>query len=380
MSEKNTEIEALRAVAIGSNLCQHFPLLFPALGGPDWLRWIYEHVAFWCGADLFFTVSGFVVASSLMRGLERAQNEGVSRWGYVKRFWVRRVFRLFPQAWFWLIVVLLGCIYFNRSVIFGTIEANLKQALMITFYVYNWFVYWLNAANVTIAPLGVYWSLAVEEQFYIVLPILFLLFRTRSLIVLLLFAIAAQFFIWRPAPWYEPWWGLRCETLAWGVLLAFFARTPRFAVLRQRATMLATRKWAAWLVNIALMFALVVLPWRFFNVSFITGLVAIACMIWVGLAIVEHDLTLPGIAHKPWVQWLGNRSYAIYLSHFPAYMCVHEIAFRLDAAGIITFGWHWVPCAVALALMLAALGAELTHWLIEDPLRDYGRRMSERVR
>ena len=226
MSEKNTEIEALRAVAIGSNLCQHFPLLFPAVGGPDWLRWIYEHVAFWCGADLFFTVSGFVVASSLMRGLERAQNEGVSRWGYVKRFWVRRVFRLFPQAWFWLIVVLLGCIYFNRSVIFGTIEANLKQALMITFYVYNWFVYWLNAANVTIAPLGVYWSLAVEEQFYIVLPILFLLFRTRSLIVLLLFAIAAQFLSGGPRHGMNP--GGACAARPWhGVYCWLFLRGRR---------------------------------------------------------------------------------------------------------------------------------------------------------
>jgi peptidoglycan/LPS O-acetylase OafA/YrhL len=368
---KNREIEALRAIAIVLTLCQHVPLLFPSPQVPAWLLWIYEHVAFWTGVDLFFVVSGFVVTASLLRGFRDTEARGASRWSEVRRFWVRRAFRLFPLAWLWVTLVLVATVWFNRSGIFGTLEANLEQAMWIFLYVYNWFVQPLFAAGMNIAPLAVYWSLAIEEQFYLLLPLLMLGLRVRVLVVLLVAVIALQFFVWRPAPLFEPWSTLRCEGLAWGVLLALFAHTPRYAAAFPARIAAPT---AAWLANVFLLLAIVILPWAFFNLAVTTALVALCCLLWVWLASFERGLVFPGLAESRIAQWLAARSYALYVVHIPAYMAVKEIAHRLDLQrDILLFP------LIAVGVLVACLLAEVSYRQVEAPLRESGRRIAGRM-
>ncbi|MBL8513217.1 MAG: acyltransferase, partial [Betaproteobacteria bacterium] len=319
---RNLEIEALRAVAIVLTLLQHLPTLLPKEGFPGPFLWIYKHFAFWSGVDLFFAISGYVVARALLRGFDDASASGRTRWNEVKRFWVRRAFRLLPAAWLWLAVVLAATVAFNRSGVFGGWDANVRQAWWIFAYAYNWVVQPLFASGVNVAPLGVYWSLALEEQFYLALPLLLLWCDRKAAVALLGLLIAAQFFVLRPAPLVEFWSTLRCEGLAWGVLLAFTAHAGRL----ERMSACSIGSVGAWALNAAALLAVMVLPWAWFNVSVTTALVAIVCVFWVALAACERGWVMPGCVHARATQWLATRSYALYLSHVPSYMAVKEFA------------------------------------------------------
>lgn len=359
---RNLEIEALRATAIALTLLQHVPLFFPGTGAPPWLRWIYEHLAFWSGVDLFFAISGYVVAQSLLRGFEGAAAAGRTPGNEVLRFWIRRAFRLLPAAWLWLAVVLAATVAFNRSGVFGEWDANLRQAAWILAYAYNWVAQPLFAAGTHIAPLSVYWSLALEEQFYVALPLLLLVAHRRMAVGLLIVLIAVQFALWRPAPLVEFWWTLRCDALAWGVLLAL-------AGPLRGAGKVAIGASAAWGANLLLLAAALALPWAGFHVPVTTGIVAIVCALWVAMAACGRGWVLPGIARARATQWLASRSYALYLSHVPSYMAVKELAFRTGFTG-----WETVAYWAAAGAMLACLGAELSYRWVERPLREYGRR------
>ena len=378
MTARNEEIESLRAIAILLTLFQHLPILLPWPSPPDWMTFIYDHAAFWGGVDLFFVISGFVVTTSLLNDAHGKAGEGSAiAWADAKRFWVRRLFRLLPLAWVWVGVVLLATAAFNDSGVFGMFRENLSQAMWIVLYVYNWFAYPLFAAGVNIAPLGVYWSLAVEEQFYLLLPLLLLAFRRRGMLILMTIAIAGQFMLWRPAPWVEPWWGLRFDALAWGVLLAWLVRTPWHG--RWLPDWLGTLS-ARWGVNALLMGAILLMPVFLFKQAAGTALLAIVCAGWVWLATWQQGFVLPAKRLQPVLSWLGSRSYAIYVIHVPAFMLSSEIFFRLARAQGTTSGWTWAPAQAFAGLAMLLVLAELSHRLLEQPLRAYGRRLAEKIK
>jgi peptidoglycan/LPS O-acetylase OafA/YrhL len=379
MTARNDEIEYLRAVAILLTLVQHLPILLPWPNPPAWIAFIYDHAAFWGGVDLFFVISGFVVTQSLLGSA--SSTDGAIAWTGVKKFWIRRAFRLFPLAWFWVAAVLLANAFFNYSGAFGTLKDNADQALWILLYVYNWFAYPLFSAGVNIAPLGVYWSLAVEEQFYLLLPLLLLALKMRGLRILLVIAIAAQFFLWRPAPWIEPYWGLRFDALAWGVLLAWFAQTPRHAAwspdwLRGVA--------ARWFMNLILIAAIVFLPVLMFKQATGTALLAVVCVFYVWLASYQLRLVLPVNRLRPVLLWLGSRSYAIYVIHVVAFMLTNEIAWHFsqsigDVKPAVS-SWSQAPLQMLAGFALLLILVEASHRFLEQPLRDFGRRIAEKIK
>lgn len=373
---KNREIEALRAVAILLTLVQHLPILWPWPDPPAWLKYTYDHVFFWGGVDLFFVISGYVVTQSLLNGFASAASSGTSYWREVKRFWMRRAFRLFPLAWLWVGIVLLATYCFNDSGVFGSVSSNAKQALWILLYVYNWFAYGLFAAGVNIAPLGVYWSLATEEQFYLLLPLLLLALRRRVLFIVLGVAIATQFFVWRPAPWLEPMWGLRFDALLWGVLLAYFARTPMYAASRPACMTPPTTRWLA---NGLLLAGITVMPAVLMKVSYATGLLAVVCTFYVWLASFESGYVLPATRLQRLLDWLGARSYAIYVMHVVVFMLTREAAYRLARAYDGETSWSWAAGCLIASLLLVFAGADICHRTIERPLRDFGRRIANKI-
>ena len=364
---RNLEIEALRAVAIALTLLQHVPLFFPSTGAPSWLRWIYEHLAFWSGVDLFFAISGYVVAASLLRGFDSAASSGRTRWNEVKRFWVRRLFRLLPAAWFWLALVLVATVTFNRTGVYGEWGANVKQAWWILGYAYNWVAQPMAMSGINIAPLSVYWSLSLEEQFYLIVPLLLLISNRRVMAGILVLVIAVQFFVWRPAPLEEYWWTMRSDALAWGVLLAFVGPGHMAARFALNANL-------AWLANLALLAALLVLPWGWFHVPVTAGVLAMVCASWVALAAFERGWVLPGCANLRSTRWFASRSYALYLAHVPCYMFIKEISLRMGIAG-----WDFVPWMILAGLGLACIAAEFSYRLIETPLREAGRSIATRL-
>ena len=126
-TEKHTsrlpEVEVLRAIAVLMVLVEHIPfnLVFWPSRVAGQILW---PSGLWDGVDLFFAISGFVIARSLLPRLA-----GVTDWMNFTRvtlvFWIARAWRLLPSAWFWLTAPLVLCLVFNHSGAYGPISAQL---------------------------------------------------------------------------------------------------------------------------------------------------------------------------------------------------------------------------------------------------------------
>jgi peptidoglycan/LPS O-acetylase OafA/YrhL len=365
------DIEVLRAVAIGFVLVEHLRLnLLPwVYGGP-----LFDNFGFWSGVDLFLVISGFVIARSLLPLLSQA-NGTVEFFNAAVSFWVRRAWRLLPSAWLWLAVIMAAATVFNRSGAFEPFRSNVEGVVAAM----------LNIANLRTAyvlghgPSGAafpYWSLSLEEQFYIVLPFL-VFFARRRLALVLVLAVTVQFFLRRVGPGASVLLNMtKSDGLSLGVLLAIWSGHASYR--RLDPTMLRG--------SIArLLFA----PAFFIVFSALSGgldfdackvgLIAVlsAAIVWV--ASYDRDYLFPRGRLKRFMCWMGARSYALYLTHIPAFFAAREIWFRVGPA-------MWDP-SPGHALLLLATGfglafalADLNYRFVELPLRRRGARIAERIR
>ncbi len=121
----------------------------------------------WVGVDLFFVLSGFLITGLLL--------EGRGRPGSVRRFWSRRALRILPLAYGFLALVFLSPIW-RREPWHPALYA--EQAWFWS-YANNWLA--LSNPSLDHGVLGHFWSLAIEEQFYLVWPIVTLLLAPRHL-------------------------------------------------------------------------------------------------------------------------------------------------------------------------------------------------------
>ena len=149
------DIQALRAVAIAAVVADHlWPLRFP--GG-------------YVGVDVFFVISGFLITAHLFSEIERT---GTVRLG---RFYARRVRRLLPAA---LLVLAVSALLVAAFLPYPRWERNAGEIAASAAYVENWFLAAMSvnysALNDAASVAQHYWSLSVEEQFYLVWPLLML--------------------------------------------------------------------------------------------------------------------------------------------------------------------------------------------------------------
>ena len=149
------DIQGLRAVAVLMVLIFHV--------WPDALPGGYV------GVDVFFVISGYLIVGSLVKELERTGKVSVIE------FYRRRARRLMPAALLVLSVVLVGTIIWLPD---ARWEDALLQIAASALYVQNWYLSWASvdylAAENSASPLLHYWSLSIEEQFYIFWPLVML--------------------------------------------------------------------------------------------------------------------------------------------------------------------------------------------------------------
>jgi len=124
----------------------------------------------WCGVDLFFVLSGFLITLGLL------DSRGASN--YFSAFYMRRVLRIFPLYYAVLALVILGSALFPRSPLFPSWRGWIPQHV---FFIENWWMPWKDLTNNVLAH---FWSLGIEEQFYFVWPACVWLLPRRPLGVL----------------------------------------------------------------------------------------------------------------------------------------------------------------------------------------------------
>ena len=340
------DVEGLRAVAVLLVVIYHAGL-FRVTGG-------------YVGVDVFFVISGFVITGVLLR--ERSSTARTS----IVDFYARRVRRILPAATFVLLVSVVAS-YFLLNTIGGNRAANDGRWAAVFLSNFHFAAVGSSyfGALAPPSPLQNFWSLSVEEQFYLVFPTLFLVVAglkvrvglERRLLLVLAIVVAASFWLsvaqTASAPvqaYFSPF--TRAWELALGAMVA--VATPWFRQVPARIGALLTWAGLAAIVVSALAFTS--------STPYPGSLVAVPV---VGAALVlGGGLNVPPAGAESLLglgpfQWLGRRSYGLYLWHWPILILMAEHV-----------GQRTLPGGESLLLVAVAVAASAAMYtILENPLR-----------
>jgi peptidoglycan/LPS O-acetylase OafA/YrhL len=323
-------LDGLRGIAVLVVLLCHAPA-FRLAGGN-------------LGVDLFFVLSGFLITSILLN--EWRQRDAIS----IPKFYLRRALRLFPAAF----SVLLFALVFAR---FIQPAEQLQwwdiDALAVITYVFNWRLAWLYSGatgHFHNHMLSHFWSLSVEEQFYLIWPgLLLMLLRlkaSRRLMVTLFAAgiavpLIARILLWHGGPSLDLYFrsDVRVDALVWGAAFAWLMHNKMMEMSPR------SRQFAG-LIGFSALFGFLYIS-RFDLLSdggfYRWGLSAAGLlstiMIWsatsASTSIFSKCLSLQ------WLRWTGRISYGLYLWHIPVFTLCHQLQLtpneEAPIAGLLTF-------------------------------------------
>lgn len=365
------DIEWLRAFAILGVVVHHSQdNLFS--WHPLWLARVLDRFDLWSGVDLFFVISGFVIARSLFPQLTAGDGKVHVALRQTAAFWTARAFRLLPSAWLWLGLILLASATLNRTGAFGSFHTNFMAGLAGVFQVAN-FRFADAFGRYNYGASFAYWSLSLEEQFYLVLPLLMIIAK-RRIVILVLAAIILQALLTRGLLLIS----LRTDALAWGVLLAWLSQQPKS--IASSFPQLGWQRYAPRITGFFIMACIgLVSAVQSIPMGNRISIVAILAAVLVWIASYNRNyLSGRDNIFRRLMLWCGGRSYAIYLIHVPAFFLVRELWFRI-AGNEVSGGASQIAILTVSSALLIALLAELNFRLIEKPLRDIGKRLSQRI-
>lgn len=363
MAPKNNEIEMLRAVAVLLVILTHLPFFLPWAQAVWWP--LFQGASFWYGVDIFLVISGYVVTMSLLRECR----PDVRPAQILASFWIRRAYRLLPLSWAVLALVLVLSLIWKKANLFGSPYGNLADAVSVLFYSANWHYFQCTTKVIKTCGIndGLYWSLSLEEQFYIVLPLV-MVFARKYLVIICIGGILLQFPFHRDGA--SGLWTIRTDALLYGVLIALARGRPdsqlfKPAFLRSDAVRIPLFLFI--LTGMALLATGSV-------VTFSVSLIAIggAALVWAA----SFNEGLLFRRNHPILIWIGSRSYAIYLLHTVSFIIARMmftwVVGDRDQVGTVAY----TVAALVLGLGFTALFAELSARYLEKPLQDRGRRIS----
>ncbi|PWC05070.1 acyltransferase family protein [Agromyces badenianii] len=341
------EIQALRALAVGAVVLHHgWPAVAPAG---------------YMGVDVFFVVSGFLITGLLLREAEARGRISLSS------FYVRRARRILPAA-----VAVLAVVAALTLALVPQREwrAWFREIVASALYYENWQLaidsQIPGRADLESTPVQHYWSLSVEEQFYLFWPLLLIValwiaarsgVGSRRVLLLVLGTVTAASFVHcvvlTALDSDLAYFSTLTRTWEFGVggLLALLAAEPMRGRHRLRSAVSL-----AGLVLIAVPIVVFRSPELFPGVIVLVPVTGALAVIWAGMpAAVWSPARL--IALGP-VQWMGDVSYSLYLWHWPIFMFTPYLT-----------GMPSPPWLMVLLVVLSFLVAGLSKRLIEDPFR-----------
>ncbi|MEQ1708872.1 MAG: acyltransferase [Terricaulis sp.] len=324
------QIDTLRAVAVGSVMFEHY------------LPWVFQRLGLMDGVMVFFAISGFLITGILLK----YKDEVAGQQGGVRRafgtFYARRALRIFPAYYVLLLILLITGRVQETFLWHATYTTNVWTALNGR---------WDMAA-------GHFWSLAVEEQFYLLWPLVIFSLPKRVLpwvmaagIVLgIVFRMCALAFDWGLAIIVMPM--ANFDALFGGGLLAWAHHA------NQGRWLAVLRKYGLWsFLAVPLLYA----GFEQFNAIFSTTFVALMSVYVIDQCSKGYRGWLGWLFSIPLVLYLGKISYGLYLYHYVVRLYIDEAAFA--------FAGEYALYARAVAWGLAAVGCAMTSWhLLEKPI------------
>lgn len=318
------------------------------------------------GVGVFFTLSGFLITRILLSSWDRTGTLEL------RRFWLHRARRLLPALALVLVVVLLGTALTDR----GALAERWGETWSAAAYVANWHTIAAGASYferfVGPGPLDHLWSLSVEEQFYLLWPLVLLVAlrgfgaRRRHLVILTAVLAAVSFLLLMvvSSPGFDHTRAYEgTDTRAGGVLVGAL-----LAVVWERIAATAHLPDTRAAANAAGIVGLLGIGWLVVSTDdysmqlYSYGLLLLSlCSAALIAAVALPGSTLGRLLGVAPLRWLGERSYGIYLWQLPV------IAF-LPADQLSSSRLAWSLTLTATTLVLA----ELSWRLVEDPIRRHG--------
>jgi len=343
--EFRPDVQGLRAVAVLLVIAYHFNV--PGISGG------------YVGVDVFFVISGFVITGLLLR--ERSARRATSLVG----FYARRARRILPAASLVIVVTVLASYHWLGFVRGGAVAIDGKWASVFLSNLHSIQVgnsYF--GAQEAVSPLLHFWSLSVEEQFYLVFPILFALLAARTtalrfrsvivgvLLVTIIASLATSILQTASSPvtaYFSPF--TRAWELALGALVAVSA-----PLLRRLTPAVATAlSWIglAMIAGAALGFTSTT-PYP--GVAVVLPVVGAGIVIAAGLVAPRFGAEI--ILGLRASRVIGDLSFSLYLWHFPVYVIARQV--------------NYAPLRLgqrAVLIVLTFVLAFATYYLIENPIR-----------
>ena len=369
-------LDGMRALAVIAVMIYH--------ANSDWLPGGF------LGVEMFFVISGYLI--TLLIIAERERTYRVS----LVDFWKRRARRLLPALYVLLIGVTVYTALFEPEAV-GQLRGDVVAGL---FYVSNWYQLWVGlgyTAAFDFAPLRHLWSLAVEEQFYLIWPLAMvaLLGRrstrkianaSRWLFFGAVFIAVVTALLYHPGVIGEPeqtpeayWWiGDRPISKLDFLYIGSFSRLggimlgAAFAMVwRPIAVGRGPLRTKGSLFDVVGLLALVGFAWMCLNIYLVTPEGTADSRLFQGglfLSSVLTVLVIAAVAHpharanrllgNRLLVWIGVRSYGLYLFHWPVYQAIRKLA-----------GNKLTVSEFVVAMVITVIITELSFRLIETPIR-----------
>ena len=345
------------------------------------------------GVEVFFVISGYLITLLLLA--ESEKNGSIS----LKEFWWRRARRLLPALWVVVLGVVVFAALFQREML-GTLRGDVVAALL---YGFNWFQIWVGTSYFTsfeFVPLRHLWSLAVEEQFYLIWPVVMLVVakfgkRRLPIVSAVFFGLAVVLAIYT-ALVYQPGTISNIGDTPSQFMSLFGQPVSRIDFLflgtltRSSGLLLGAALaiwWRPWLlqnsraganklfdfIGLGGLAALALMMWRFQTVIegtdegtvgydflfrggfFLTDLASLAV---IAAAVHPSSKILARSLSNPVLVWLGRRSYGFYLFHWPVFQFYRRFA-----------GKGLTPYEFVVLVLFALALTELSYRYIETPVR-----------
>ncbi len=340
-------LDGLRAVAIALVIVSHAGLGELVPGG--------------FGVTVFFFLSGYLICTLLRREWE--SHDHIS----LRNFYLRRVLRIFPPMY---LVLALGIALTLMGVFSDQLTwfAIIAQALHVTNY------YYIYSGVGMVPGLGVYWSLAIEEHFYLVFPMLLpILLRTHSpkRQAILLSCICLLILVWRiilvyvlHADHLRTYFSTdtRLDAILWGCVLALFCNP----MLDRRLNVATTAKgvYAVLFGAIGLLVVSLLIRDDQYRETFRYTLQSMALFPVFYLAVAEYKRFPFTLLNLAFVRYIGKVSYPLYLVHYLILLLVERHFSDHSHLSMIIL---WLVMTLGLSMII--------HHLVERPMTRFRRKL-----
>lgn len=338
------EIDGLRALAVIMVLAYHLKMPFAKSG--------------LLGVTVFFVISGYLITGILINEIE--ESGGVD----LKNFWLRRIRRLLPAVLSMAVVMIFVSAVVNRVVF----TKGCNDLLSAVFGYNNWWQifrkvsYFENAGAPS--PFTHCWSLAIETQFYLIYPILLILLskaRNRGKVFAAVTAVLAMISVVLMGVLYSPdgdpsrvYYGT--DTRAFSLLIGALAAIQKeYHIIKVK---LQVKLWAViGSISVLILIGMMMLISSYSSFLYYGGQAIVSVLVaFVVYAVTVSRSLLNIILGSSILKWIGDRSYSIYLWHYPIIVLM---------SGGKRAAW-WI---VILEVVLSVGVAELSYRFIETPVR-----------